>query len=185
MKNELKKFLEFNGKTISFLAVDGTYWIAVKPICEALGVDYIQQHKNLKDDKVLGAALCNHTMQVGKDQPRSWSCLPEFYIYGWLFRIRSNSEELEVYQWKCYELLYRYFHGTITERENLLKVKTQADMEIEKLELELQNSEAYKRIQVLKKSQKVAGAKLRKLDNDIVQTKMDFWKQETTTEMQN
>ncbi|MEM8568318.1 MAG: hypothetical protein AAGF85_17790 [Bacteroidota bacterium] len=32
------KFLEFNGKTIVFLAIDGEYWIALRHICEALNV---------------------------------------------------------------------------------------------------------------------------------------------------
>ncbi len=41
-----QKFLEFNGKNIIFLNVDGTYWIALKPICEALGVDYVRCFKN-------------------------------------------------------------------------------------------------------------------------------------------
>lgn len=31
MEAPIRKFLEFNKKTIYFLAVDGTYWIAVKP----------------------------------------------------------------------------------------------------------------------------------------------------------
>jgi len=154
MKKELKKFLEFNGKRIYFLAVDGIYWIAIKPICEALGVDYVAQYKNIKEDNILKAALSNQTMQDGKDQMRNWACLPEFFVYGWIFRIQSNSEGLDEYQWKCYELLYNYFHGAITERENLLKVKTKAEIEIEELELQLQNSPEFRRIQELKLSQK-------------------------------
>ena len=185
MKKQLKKFLQFNGKNIYFLAIDGVYWIAIKPICEALGVDYIAQYKALKKDNILKAALSNQTMQVGNDQLRSWACLPEFFVYGWIFKMQSDSDGLEEYQWKCFELLYNYFHGAITERENILKVKTQAELEIEALELELQNSIAYRRIQELKKAQKNAGSELRKLDTKIVESQLELWKQEFEMKKEN
>ena len=54
MKKDVKKFLEFNGKVIYFVAADGQYWIALKPICEALGVAWKYQHERLKKDKILG-----------------------------------------------------------------------------------------------------------------------------------
>lgn len=43
-----EKFLEFNDKKIIFLSVDGTYWIALKPICEALNVDWNRSYQNVK-----------------------------------------------------------------------------------------------------------------------------------------
>ncbi len=52
MKN-LEKFLEFNGKRISVLLADGSWWVAIKPICEALKVDYEGQRKNIQDDEIL------------------------------------------------------------------------------------------------------------------------------------
>lgn len=62
--NTHEKFLSFNGKNIIFLNKDGQYWIAVKPICEALGVDYVRQFKNLKDNIILAPALSKQTMQI-------------------------------------------------------------------------------------------------------------------------
>lgn len=35
-----EKFLQFNGKTIYFQSYDGQFWIAIKPICEILNVNY-------------------------------------------------------------------------------------------------------------------------------------------------
>lgn len=37
MKKEVKKYLEFEGKSIHFLAEDRERLIAIKPICEVLG----------------------------------------------------------------------------------------------------------------------------------------------------
>ena len=68
MKKEIRKFLEFNGKLIYFLAADGQYWIAIKPICRALGVDYVRQFKNLKEDETLAPALSKQTMQASEDE---------------------------------------------------------------------------------------------------------------------
>ena len=50
MKNSIRKFLEFNGKVIYFLSKDGEYWIAIKPICEALGVYSPRQQKTIRAD---------------------------------------------------------------------------------------------------------------------------------------
>lgn len=131
MKKDIKKFLEFNGKTIYFLAVDGQYWIAIKPICEALNVDYIRQFKNLKDDKILGAALSNQTMHDASGRLQEMSSLPEFFIYGWIFQIQSASEELQAYKWECYRILYEHFHGAIVGRKELLSEKARLQIEID------------------------------------------------------
>ena len=43
-----EKFLEFNGKNIVFVNVDGTYWIALRPILDALNMAASRSLKNLK-----------------------------------------------------------------------------------------------------------------------------------------
>lgn len=56
MKQSFEKFLEFNGKTLVFLAIDGIYWIAIKPVCEAINVNFSRQYRVLKADPILGPA---------------------------------------------------------------------------------------------------------------------------------
>lgn len=168
MKQSITKFLEFNGKNLIFLSVDGEYKIAIKPICEGVGVDYIQQFKNLKDDIMLGPKLCKHTILVpGNSQPRKYICLPEKYIYGYIFSIKSESEALIEYKEKCYELLFEFFHGTITSRKNLIKEKTLAEYEIEKIEKRLSENEDYKKMNKLKNTIATAKKQLNSLDKDI------------------
>lgn len=152
MKTETRKFLEFNGKNIFFVAIDGQYWIAIKPICRALNVDYVRQFKNLKEDEILKAALSKQTMQVPGDQLRNYVCLPEFYIYGWIFQIQSQSAELLKYKWECYRVLYEHFHGAITGRKELLSEKAKAQIEIDRCmntldpEVALKHERASKRL---------------------------------------
>lgn len=175
MEKSIKKFLQFNGKNVYFLSANGVWYIAIKPICEALGVDYIRQFKNLKEDKILGQLLSEQTMVAADGRLRKMVCLPEFFIYGWIFTIKSDSEGLQDFQWKCYELLFNYFHGASTERSELLKVKTLAEIEKDKLKAELMETPAYIKLQALEEKEKDAKKALSKLDRDIVTNQIELW----------
>lgn len=174
MKNEVKKFLEFNGKVIYFVAIDGQYWIALKPICEALGVNWDRQYKNLKDDEILKAAQAVQPMQAPDGQIRNYVALPEFFIYGWIFDIQSSSEGLKQYKWECYRVLYEHFHGMIGGRKDLLKQKAEAQLEIDRIynsfspEQALALSKANKRINAI-------NAELRKLDAQVMDEERDLF----------
>lgn len=180
MKN-LEKFLDFDGRRISVLnAADGEWYVAIKPICEVLNVDYIRQFKNLKEDEILGQLLSEQTTVAADGKVRNMTCLPEKFIYGWLFSIRSESEDLKKYKLKCYEVLYGFFHGTMKRRTAALKTKTDMDLEIltlkEQLDEKLAESEEYIRIQELKRAKKQVAQTLRELDEDLIrgQFAMDF-----------
>jgi len=168
MKKEIKKFLEFNGKSIHFLAVDGQYWIAIKPICEALNVDYIRQFKNLQDDKILGLLLSEQTMVAADGKLRKMTSLPEFYIYGWIFQIQSDSEELAAYKWECYRILYEFFHGSITGRKELLSQKARLQLEIDKCFNTLQPEVALQ-LDKAKSQLTSINNKLRILDQEVME----------------
>lgn len=177
MKN-LEKFLEFNGKRISILLADGSWWVAVKPICEALNVDYISQFKNLQSDEILSQLLSEQTTVAADFKLRSMVCLPEKYVYGWLFSIRSESLDLKAYKLKCYDILFAHFHGALTGRISALNKKTETELEIldlqEKLDAQLLDSEEYKRIQELKKVQKGITKTLKELDVDLIQGQLSL-----------
>jgi hypothetical protein len=164
MKEQLEKFLEFNGKTLLFLSVSGTYWIAIKPICEALNVQYERQFKNINADPILGPALSKQTMQVPNDQARNMICLPEHLIYGWLFSIRSESQELLIYKKECYEVLFNYFHGTITRRKKLFEEKAKIQKERGKLELELRKDPEFVKLEDLRAREARIGKELKEMD---------------------
>lgn len=168
MKNQIKKFLEFNGKSIHFLAVDGQYWIALKPICEALNVNWNRQFQNLKEDKNLQAAFANQQMQVPGDQLRNYVCLPEFFVYGWIFSIQSDSEELAAYKWECYRILYEHFHGAITGRKELLSEKARLQLEIDSC-LNTLDPEVALRLERAKTRLNSINGKLRTLDAEVME----------------
>lgn len=81
-------------------------------------------------------------MQVPGDQARNMICLPEEYIYGWLFSINSDSPELLLYQKECNHILYNHFHGVITRRSELYTALADKRRRIEQLQISLsQNPE--------------------------------------------
>jgi hypothetical protein len=170
--NNHQKFLEFNGKNIVFLQVDGTYWIALRPICEALNVSARRSIDNVKKDPILGPECTVQYTQVsknGKIQGRNVTCIPEQFIYGWIFSLRSDSEELTNYKRSCYKLLYNHFHGSITNRKELLLEKNAIRDEIYGTKKELEeNQMQFVRLKTLDKKLKLVITKLGKLDVELV-----------------
>ena len=167
MKTE--KFLQFNGKTIYFQSFDGQFWIAIKPICEILNVNYNRSFQNLKEDEILGQLFAKQQMVGADNRLREMVSLPEKYIYGWIFSLQSKSEELRKYKMECYDILYNYFHGTITGRKELLKKKVEIDIELTKAENELIENPAYIKIQELKKKQSEVNKGLKNNDQKVIQ----------------
>lgn len=168
-----QKFLAFNGKKILFLSLDGTYWIALKPICEALNIEYSRSFKNAKNDPILGPALAIQPMQVsknGRSQLRNMTCIPEEFVYGWIFSLRSDSEELTEYKRTCYRLLYKHFHGTITSRKEMLMERKSYEQEIAEIKNKLrsQAEEEYKRLEELERKRKRTSSKLNTFDKVLI-----------------
>ncbi len=177
MKQHVSKFLEFNGKTLVFLAVNGEYWIALKPICEVLGVDYIRAFRNTKDDAVFGQLLSEQTMVAADGKSRQMASLPEKWIYGWIMQLESKSPELLQYKKLCYEVLNDYFHVAITGRKNLLVQKAKAQADIDGIMNRLDPLDAI----TIERASKVinqVNTKLRALDNDVMQEERNLFTQQ-------
>jgi len=176
--NKHEKFLEFNGKNIVFISVEGFYWIAIKPICDALNIDADRSIKNIKIDPILAPEWSKQTIQVsknGKKQLRNVTCIPEKFIYGWIFSLRSDSKELTEYKKTCYNLLYNHFHGTITNRKELLIERIDVDTEMHTIKRNLQEFDAqYKRLETLQTKKKVLNNQLNTIDKELVKAPQLF-----------
>lgn len=173
-----EKFLEFNSKKIFFLNSDGVYWIALKPILEALNLDERRYLKKTRRDHFFSTCLDNMSMQVeknGNKQVRKVTCLPEQYIYGWICSLNSDDEGLTEYKKTCYNLLYKHFHGTITNRKELLMKRNELDTKIHNIKTSLkEQDEAYKKLQDLQTERKTVSTQLNSMDKEIVK-EPGFW----------
>ncbi len=176
MKPESKKFLEFNGKTISLLYRDGQYWIAIRPICQALNVRYAWQYKMLKKHPILADVLYVHIMRDTKNRLQKMVALPEKYIYGWLFQIKSKNPDLLQYQYECFEIIYNHFHGSITGRRNdLIRKKVEVVTRKTKALLSLNAHEGYTTLNNLEAEERKLNRELRKLDQDILEEQLSIF----------
>ena len=164
-----QNFLSFNEKTIYFKEVGNEYWIALKPICEALNVDYIRAYKNISEDENLSQLLSEQTMVGADNKNRKMICLPEKYIYGWLFSLRSKSEVLKQYQMKCYEVLFNYFNGAIIGRKKLLEKQADIQKKIERVEQELKSNPQYLQLITLRQESEQIKQYLKKIDKQIIE----------------
>jgi hypothetical protein len=175
MKEKVRQFLEFRGKTLLMVNKDGIVWIAIKPICEAIGVNYKQHHANLIEDPILGPASCKHRMQIPNDQPRQMTCLPESLIYGWIFSISSKSPELVEYKRECYNVLFNHFHGSITRRQELIRQKASIRTERTRLEQELGQNRQFVKYMDMKAQEARIGKQLRETDEEEISEQLQLF----------
>lgn len=92
--------------------------VPIKPICEALGIDYKAQYDKLKEDEDLSSTMVLSTTVASDGKTREMCCLPMEFIFGWLFTINPKNvkpeaqETVRAYRWECYRALYRYFSAS-------------------------------------------------------------------------
>lgn len=175
MKKELKQFLNFNGQNINVLTKDGTTWVAIKPICTALGVDYIRQFKNVQEDIILSGVLSKQTIHDSINRLQEMVCLPEKYVYGWLFSINSQSEQLIKYKKECYDILFDHFHGAMTARLNSLRVRTEAEMEIEMWNEKLKETNEYQKLKLAEAKRAEENRLLKKQDEKLIENQISIF----------
>jgi len=107
---------------------NGEKHVPVKPICEALGVDFSAQLQRIKRDEILSPTMVTITT-VGADQKqREMVTIPYKYALGWLFTIDVNKVRPEVkdfvinYKRQCYDALFNHFtiHAEFVEYKQKL-----------------------------------------------------------------
>lgn len=113
MQTKLIKFDET--ELPAFIDDDGTIWVAIKPICEGIGLDYGYTLERIKKHEIL-SELCGLNRIVGKDNAlREMVCLPLHSINGWLFSINPKrvsataKPSLIAYQKMCFKVLFEHF----------------------------------------------------------------------------
>ena len=115
MENKLVKFYET--ELITFIDQLGKPFIAVKPICDAIGLNANTALKGIRNHPILGPDSAIQHHQIGENQKREYLMLPIEYLNGWLFSIdikRVNpdaQQKLIVYQKECYQVLFKAFFG--------------------------------------------------------------------------
>lgn len=160
----MKQNLIFNNVEIPYKIHNGKPYIAVRPLCEALNVDYKSQHKRLSNNN----RFPTETINILTDQIREYFCLEETKIYGWLFTLESKNTEFIKYQDECYDLLYNHFKGSIIGRTELLKEKKEIQKTIKEKILLLKDNETFQDYIELKAEEMRLGKLLKENDNQTM-----------------
>lgn len=112
-----------NGIEIAAVADEAhNYFVPVKPICEAIGVDYEGQYLKLREHEILASTICLSKIVAADGKQREMVCLPLEFVYGWIFTINTKNVSKDAhdsvlrYQRECYDALYRHFAGSLRRR---------------------------------------------------------------------
>ena len=121
MKSEAMMIpVPFHSDTVWATDQDGSVLVAVKPICENLGLDWKSQHRRLNKTSVLAKGVVMMTIP-SPGGAQETLCLPLKLIPGWLLGVETKRvkpqirAKIEQYQEECYEVLWQHFRGSTPE----------------------------------------------------------------------
>ena len=129
MSNQIStQAISFYGSELITLKVEDAIYTAIRPIVEAIGLDWASQSVKLSKNRA--KFNCCDIATVGKDgKIRKMLCMPLKKLNGWLFSINPEKvrpdlkEKVIRYQEECFEALYNYWHFGKAERETTSAVK--------------------------------------------------------------
>ncbi|HEX5339087.1 MAG TPA: phage antirepressor N-terminal domain-containing protein, partial [Gallionella sp.] len=109
--------VSFQGHALTVITTEsGEHLVAMKPICEAIGLQWEAQLKRIKRHPVLTTCMSVMDIQMpGDDQRRDLAFLPLDYLNGWLFGVDASRvrpeirERLVQYQRECFAALAAYW----------------------------------------------------------------------------
>jgi len=149
--NELK----VNGSIIKCPSQNNENYVAIRSICQCLGIDHKSQFERIKNDEILGQLYTDTVYSWGEDKrQRKMFCLPVKYVFGWLFsideiKINAHARPTFIeYKKQCYEALYNHFIGGLSQQNELNKKEIIALENIAKLKEEL--SQASKELKAIR-----------------------------------
>lgn len=107
--------IKFHDQEIQVLEHEGKPYVAMKSICENIGLDWRSQRQRILRNEVLKSTVVMMTTIAKDGKNRELLSLPLGYLNGWLLGIEINRvkpeirETLKLYQLECYDVLFNHF----------------------------------------------------------------------------
>lgn len=129
------ELVTFHNQEIPVLSYEGKPYVAMKPICENIGLSWKGQHERIRRNEALnqGIRMIRTPSNGGYQEV---TCLPLGYLNGWLFGIEINRckpeirDILRLYQLECFDVLYKHFLPSIAEEQpNTITVAQQYEIQ--------------------------------------------------------
>ena len=123
--------IQFHNQSLIVLNHENKPYIAMKPICENIGLDWHAQRQRIHRHHVLskGEVMITSPSKSGNQE---YLCLPISMLNGWLFGIDTNRvkpeirQKLEQYQLECFDVLYNHFMPKVAQQyPNTISVEQQ------------------------------------------------------------
>jgi hypothetical protein len=127
---------------VEILIIQSEKLVPVKPICQALGIDFKSQYEKLKNDQNLSSVMVLSTTTGADGKSYEMVCLPFKYAFWWIAKIdarnvneESRSRVLEA-QNKVYDLLwdslkayqeYVEYRNQLIEEQNAIRDAARID----------------------------------------------------------
>lgn len=109
------QIVKFNNQQLSVFFLNEKPYVAMKPICENIGLQWEAQLKRIKRNHVLNSSMSIMDMVAQDGKIREVICLPFGMLNGWLMGVDVNKVKSEIretlikYQLECYDVLYKHF----------------------------------------------------------------------------
>lgn len=113
MQYPVIKEVEFNGDHLTTVRDGDIDYVAMKPVVDAIGLDWKSQHRKLMSQKEKYG--CGHIAIPSQGGIQEMLCMPLRKLNGWLFSINpakvkeSIRGKLIAYQEECFAVLHDYW----------------------------------------------------------------------------
>lgn len=113
--------VKFNNQDVPVFFHENKPYVAMKPICENIGLDWAAQAQKIKRHYVLNSTMVMITTVAQDGKNREMAALPIGYLNGWLMSVEVNRVKPEIkdtlikYQLECYDVLYNHFMPKVAE----------------------------------------------------------------------
>ena len=109
--------VNFRGDELCAFERDDGVFVALKPIVDAMGIDWSSQHKRISRDPILSEGMVVMTIPFGRGGAQEGVCLKLELVNGFLFTIDSSRikddevrQRVLTYQRECYRVLFEHFY---------------------------------------------------------------------------
>ncbi|WKN21479.1 phage antirepressor N-terminal domain-containing protein [Azotobacter vinelandii] len=108
--------VDFHGRPLTVITDPaGEHLVAMKPICEAIGLQWEAQRKRIQRHEVLKSVASVMEATAADGKRYEYICLPLNYLNGWLFGVDASRVKPEIrerliqYQRECFGVLAAYW----------------------------------------------------------------------------
>jgi hypothetical protein len=120
----LTRPVDFYGEELMIALAGEVSYVALRPICDYLGLDWSAQYRRVQRDGVLARHTRALAMTGADGRQREMVSLQLDYLPGWLFGVTTGKlrpeliEKLTRYREECFQVLWRAYQAEIAPTGN-------------------------------------------------------------------